>query len=160
MADQRTHVRSDLHGYNLKQRIKGLEPVGEAEFERLIGDLDESISGSNSDSESDQEADKGKDGMLASLLKKQAKISGAGPGNEEAGKTNVLAGSALAWFKSDALPANTSLGVYKAVFSKDEQEEPGHLVDVLRKKQIPSTIASTKKNQTASVGGTQTAKTA
>ena len=54
VAEQRSHVRSDLHGYNLKQRIKGLRPVGEEEFEKLIGDLDESISGSESD-ESDEE---------------------------------------------------------------------------------------------------------
>ena len=47
-------MRSDLHGYNLKQKIKGAKPVGEADFEKLIGDLDESISGSES-SESDEE---------------------------------------------------------------------------------------------------------
>jgi hypothetical protein len=54
VAEQRKHVRSDLHGYNLKQKIKGQKPVGEAEFEKLIGELDESISGSES-SESDEE---------------------------------------------------------------------------------------------------------
>ncbi|RMZ67863.1 C2H2 finger and ankyrin domain [Pyrenophora seminiperda CCB06] len=66
LADQRSHARSDLHGYNLKQKIKGLKPVDEAEFEKLIGDLDESISGSES-SESDedeQEGSKPKDSTL------------------------------------------------------------------------------------------------
>lgn len=37
LQEQRNHVRSDLHGYNLKQRLKGLSPVGEADFARLVG---------------------------------------------------------------------------------------------------------------------------
>lgn len=37
VADQRSHVRSDLHGYNLKQRIRGGKPATEMEFEKLIG---------------------------------------------------------------------------------------------------------------------------
>lgn len=37
LQDQRSHVRSDLHGYNLKQKLKGLPPVAEADFEHLIG---------------------------------------------------------------------------------------------------------------------------
>ena len=43
--EQRSHVRSDLHGYNIKQRMHGKKAVGEAEFERLVGNLDESLSG-------------------------------------------------------------------------------------------------------------------
>lgn len=35
--DQRSHVRSDLHGYNLKQRIRGAKPVSENDFEKLVG---------------------------------------------------------------------------------------------------------------------------
>jgi arylamine N-acetyltransferase len=34
---QRSHIRSDLHGYNLKQKLKGLPSVSENEFERLVG---------------------------------------------------------------------------------------------------------------------------
>ena len=37
VQEQRNHVKSDLHNYNLKQRIRGLRPVSEADFERLIG---------------------------------------------------------------------------------------------------------------------------
>lgn len=37
VEDQRSHVRSDLHGYNLKQKLRGLPAVSENEFERLIG---------------------------------------------------------------------------------------------------------------------------
>jgi hypothetical protein len=37
VEDQRGHVKSDLHGYNLKQRIRGAKPVSEEEFEMLVG---------------------------------------------------------------------------------------------------------------------------
>ena len=37
VEDQRSHIRSDFHGYNLKQRLRGLPPVNENDFERLIG---------------------------------------------------------------------------------------------------------------------------
>jgi hypothetical protein len=37
VEDQRSHIRSDLHGYNLKQRIRGAKPVSEADFEKLVG---------------------------------------------------------------------------------------------------------------------------
>lgn len=39
VEDQRSHVRSDLHGYNLKQKIKGANPVSEGDFEKLIGGI-------------------------------------------------------------------------------------------------------------------------
>lgn len=37
VEEQRGHTKSDLHGYNLKQRIRGVKPVSEAEFEKLVG---------------------------------------------------------------------------------------------------------------------------
>lgn len=37
VQDQRGHLKSDLHHYNLKQKLRGLSPVSEAEFEKLIG---------------------------------------------------------------------------------------------------------------------------
>jgi hypothetical protein len=39
VEEQRSHVRSDLHGYNLKQKIKGANPVSEGDFEKLIGGI-------------------------------------------------------------------------------------------------------------------------
>ncbi len=39
VEDQRGHIRSDLHGYNLKQKIRGGSPVTEAEFEKLVGGM-------------------------------------------------------------------------------------------------------------------------
>jgi hypothetical protein len=36
VEDQRSHIRSDLHGYNLKQRIRGGKAVSEGDFEKLV----------------------------------------------------------------------------------------------------------------------------
>jgi hypothetical protein len=36
VEDQRGHIRSDWHGYNLKQKLRGLPAVSEEEFERLV----------------------------------------------------------------------------------------------------------------------------
>ncbi|KAF2638605.1 hypothetical protein P280DRAFT_455747 [Massarina eburnea CBS 473.64] len=143
VTDQRTHVRSDLHGYNLKQKIKGLKPVSEADFEKLIGDLDESISGSESeesDDDEDEDGNKQKDSTLSALLKKQAKI--ANPEFDEFASSKKQRGSGkppMLWFTSPSLPENTSLGIYRAIFSVAEQEEEAHIVETLKNKQVPLT---------------------
>jgi hypothetical protein len=141
VAEQRSHVRSDLHGYNLKQKIKGVEAVGEADFEKLIGELDESISGSESseseEDEEDEEGNKPKDSTLSALLKKQAKISHPEFDEFAARKKQHGPGKPpLLWFASPSLPDNLSLGVYRAIFSSAEQEEESQITDTLRKKQL------------------------
>ncbi|KAF2751345.1 ankyrin repeat and zinc finger domain-containing protein 1 [Sporormia fimetaria CBS 119925] len=140
VSEQREHVRSDFHGYNLRQKVKGLQPVGEAEFEKLIGDLDESISGSETEEsdEDDEEDSKGKDSTLSALLKKQARISSPESDAFASKKKHRGAGRPpLIWFTSPLLPENMSLGVYRAIFSDAEQEEESHLVETLRRKQLP-----------------------
>jgi hypothetical protein len=144
VAEQRSHIRSDLHGYNLKQKIKGATPVGEADFEKLIGDLDESISGSESsesdEDEQDQDGNKPRDSTLSALLKKQAKISS--PEFDEFASRKRQRGPGkppLLWFGSPALPDNLSLGVYRAIFSVQEQEDEPHIMDTLRRKQLSPT---------------------
>lgn len=37
VEDQRSHTRSDFHNYNLRQKLRGLKPVSEVEFETLVG---------------------------------------------------------------------------------------------------------------------------
>jgi hypothetical protein len=152
LADQRNHVRSDLHGYNLKQKIKGAKPVSEAEFEKLIGDLDESISGSESsesDEDDDEEGAKAKDSTLSALLKRQAKISD--PEFDEFASRKKQRGSGkppLMWFTSPSIPENMSLGVYRAIFSNTEQEDESHILDTIRKKQLsPKQALKIKANE-------------
>jgi hypothetical protein len=141
LADQRSHIRSDLHGYNLKQKIKGAKPVSEADFEKLIGDLDESLSGSESsesdDDEDEEDGNKQKDSTLSALLKRQAKISN--PEFDEFASRKKQHGPGkppLLWFTSPAIPDNMSLGVYRAIFSVEEQEEEAHIMETIRKKQL------------------------
>lgn len=140
VAEQRKHVRSDLHGYNLKQKIKGQKPVGEVEFEKLIGELDESISGSeSSESDEDEEDENGKpkDSTLSALLKKQAKISDPEFDEFASRKKQRGPGNApLLWFSSPTLPENTSLGIYRAILTNAEQEEEAHIVETIRNKQL------------------------
>lgn len=145
LAEQRNHVRSDLHGYNLKQKMKGLKPVGEADFEKLIGELDESISGSESsesdEDESDEDGSKPKESTLSALLKKQAKISNPGFEEVTSKKQRGSGKPPLFWFTSPSLPENTFLGIYRAIFSDVEQEEEDHIVETLHGKQITPTQA-------------------
>jgi hypothetical protein len=144
VEEQRSHVRSDLHGYNLKQKIKGLKPVGEADFEKLIGELDESISGSESseseDDEVDEEGNKTKESTLSALLKKQAKISHPEFDDFVSKKNKQGSGKPpLFWFTSPLLPENMSLGIYRAIFSDAEQEEEAHILETIRNKQLSPT---------------------
>jgi hypothetical protein len=37
VEEQRSHTKSDLHGYNLKQKMRGQRAVSEGDFEKLIG---------------------------------------------------------------------------------------------------------------------------
>lgn len=36
VQEQRSHARSDLHAYNLKQKLRGFKSVNEVEFEKLV----------------------------------------------------------------------------------------------------------------------------
>ena len=135
LLEQRSHVRSDLHGYNLKQKLRGKKAVDEVEFERLVGTLDESISGSDS-SDEDEDGDEGKDTTLSALLKRQAKVT---DGDAEDAPVKRKRGSGkppMLWFASSRLPSNTSLGVYRAVFSVEEQDAEDHLVETVKRKQL------------------------
>ncbi|KAH6674878.1 hypothetical protein B0J14DRAFT_23417 [Halenospora varia] len=140
VEDQRSHVRSDLHGYNLKQKIRGAKPVSEVEFEKLVGDLNESLSGSDSsDSEDDENGAARKDTTLTALLKKQAVISSQKNGGEDEFSTKQTKGSGkapLLWFTTPTLPNNTYLGIYRAIFTNAEQEKEADAIDVVRSKQL------------------------
>ncbi|KAJ5865266.1 uncharacterized protein N7529_007182 [Penicillium soppii] len=134
VQDQRSHVRSDHHRYNVKSQLRGTALLEEAEFAKAVGELDESISGSESSETEEEEGDGAAGTTLSALLKKQAKI--AHP--EEYSKANMAGApkNPLLWFSSSGLPSNKSLGVYRAMFSTAEQDDPAHLVDTLRRKQL------------------------
>ena len=155
-ADQRSHVRSDWHGYNLKQKLRGQPLVSEVDFDRLIGDLDESISGSESESSSDEETG---GAQLSALLKRQAKIAQGGRKEEDEAATGMPrkkrgAGKApLIWFKSELFGDNTSLGVYRALFTDEELKQDDKLVDILWKKQLEPQAAKNSMHIQQTDGG-------
>ncbi|OAX83618.1 hypothetical protein ACJ72_02018 [Emergomyces africanus] len=141
VLEQREHAKSDHHRYNLKSRLRGTPVLNEAEFNKAIGELDESISGSESSS-SDEEDDvvveeqKTPESTLTALLKKQAKISSAAEVEEIIAKQKNKPGKhPLLWFTSPLLPEATSLGIYRALFTNIEQEETDHLLESLKNKQ-------------------------
>lgn len=144
--EQRRHVKSDWHNYNLKQKLRGGDSVSEAEFEKLIEDLDESISGSES-SESENN-DEQKESTLTALLKKQARIGHADPGSGEHTPKRKKRGSGkppLLWLSTPLLQSNISLGIYRALFKDSELEEESKIIEILRQKQlspVPSKINS------------------
>ncbi|KAK3718558.1 hypothetical protein LTR37_005062 [Vermiconidia calcicola] len=142
LQEQRSHVRSDFHGYNLKQKMRGKKPVTEADFERLVGQLDESISGSDTTDSEDSENDetsgtKPKESTLSALLKRQAKVADGDAEDAPTKKRKRGAGKPpLLWFSTPKLPSNTSLGVYRALFSNEQQVQEDQLVETIQQKQL------------------------
>ena len=153
VEEQRRHVKSDWHGYNLKQKLRGQSLVTENEFEKLLDDLDESISGSGSDSEESEHEDDRKESILATLLKKQARIK---TGEDEVDFTpkreNRSAGKPpLIWFSTPLLPSNTSLGIYRALFTDEEKQDESNLLNIIRKKQLKAVSSKLPPNSSNGV---------
>lgn len=138
VQEQRSHVRSDLHGYNMKQKMRGLKPVGENDFERLVGDLDESISGSDSDDSASSDDGGKKDTTLSALLKKQANIADPDFDDFTTTKTKVGAGKPpLLWFSSSKLPSNVALGVYRTLLPPAVQVgDAATIIQTIKDKQL------------------------
>ncbi|KAI1378940.1 hypothetical protein F4677DRAFT_410054 [Hypoxylon crocopeplum] len=156
VQDHRSHLKSDLHHYNLKQKLRGRNPVSEAEFEKLIADLDESLSGSDS-SDSDEEGEDNDDretNLLTTLLKKQATLadknntSSTGDNREEGEnghprkKQRGGGTQPLLWFSSPLLPENNYFGIYRAIFSLEESRDESKIIETVRKKQLEPIAAS------------------
>ncbi|KIW27432.1 uncharacterized protein PV07_07169 [Cladophialophora immunda] len=145
VQDQRLHVKSDFHRYNIKLSIKQIPPVDEATFTKMIGDLDESLSGSDSEGsdEEDEEEAKGGDSTLTSLLRRQARISHpAATDDTEASKKRGFGSAPLLWLTSPKIGNDVGLGVYRAILSNEEQEQAStSLVEILQKKQLKPIVA-------------------
>ncbi|ERF69195.1 hypothetical protein EPUS_01152 [Endocarpon pusillum Z07020] len=144
VIDQRGHVKSDFHRYNLKLALKCLPSVNESTFDRLIGDLDESLSGSDSsDSESEDNHEDGKpsDSALTALLKRQAIITQQeednGPSLQQ--KKRGSGNPPLLWLSSSRLPEVVSLGIYRALLTEADLRKD--LVQVIKEKQLKPVLA-------------------
>ncbi|KAF3482508.1 ankyrin domain-containing protein [Arthroderma uncinatum] len=159
VREQREHVKSDHHRYNLKARLRGTATLNEVDFHKAIGDLDESISGSESESDDEEESgEQTPDSTLTALLKRQAKINLPVPFDEAESTSKKVRGGKepLLWFTSPILPPNTSLGVYRALFTKEELGEQSQLIDSLKSKQKKPHII--QRNQDSSETASNTSK--
>ncbi|GAA6007336.1 hypothetical protein JCM10207_001593 [Rhodosporidiobolus poonsookiae] len=105
LPELRDHYKTDWYRYNVKLKLKGLPtPVSEDDFNRLVGDLSDSISGSDSDSSASSSASLSSDGddNLSRLLRRHAVSSssaapGAG-GDEDDPLSTAGPRTALLWF--------------------------------------------------------------
>ncbi|CAI4211029.1 unnamed protein product [Parascedosporium putredinis] len=122
--DQRSHLKSDFHNYNLKQKLRGGKPVTEDEFERLIADLDESLSGSDSsESEEDEDEDEGDDRRRTIPTKSKGPRGKAGAPSPPVVQLPLL-------------PENSYFGLYRALFTDEELKDESSIVEVIKRRQL------------------------
>ncbi|KAK5662889.1 hypothetical protein OQA88_6300 [Cercophora sp. LCS_1] len=141
VQEQRDHLKTDLHHYNLKQKMNGLTPVTENDFEKLVDGLEESISGSDSsDTDDDEDEASRKDTTLAALLRKQASLADKRRNqgdDEESSRTQRGTGKPpLLWFESPILPEKTYFGIYRALFTSEELDEENAIVEAIKQRQL------------------------
>ena len=113
------YYKSDLYRYNLKRQLNDLPPVSEEEFDELLEEESiESLSGSDDD-ESDTEVDK-----LQGLMQK-LEVSTAADGEDDESTVSYLnTKSPFILFKSPLVAADKAIGVYKAIFSPTQLDDP------------------------------------
>ena len=134
--DQKSHFKSDWHYYNLKQKLRSKPPVTEDEFETMIENLDESLSGSDSDDDDDDDSGSDNDSTLTRLLKKTVTLNPSyGNAASKPEITRAPGKSPFVWLYSSMLPENHYFGIHKAILSADELDSSS-LVDVIRAKQL------------------------
>lgn len=101
--------------------------------------MDESLSGSDDSESDDEEGPAGRnETTLVALLKKRAVISSQGgdDGIYRNSQKETSSKQPLVWFTSPTVPPNSYLGVYRAIFTTEEQKNNDNFVDIIRKKQL------------------------
>ncbi|KAK9320576.1 hypothetical protein V1517DRAFT_340611 [Lipomyces orientalis] len=129
--EQRDHYKSDYHKFNVKRKVLGLPAVGGPEFETMLDELEESISGSGSDS-SDSDTDSLSESTadkVSSLIAKTALATIQENADDEA----VAVRSPFHLFQSSLLPPEDVLAIYSTLFPVPEDAAP---LDVIRSRQL------------------------
>ncbi|KAG9100677.1 hypothetical protein FRC06_003857 [Ceratobasidium sp. 370] len=113
VKDQRAHFRSDWHRYNVKMRLQdsSYQPVSEQQFAKLVEDLAESLSGSESTTNSSS----GPEDAVSTLLQRRQKGRLAQPLSDD-DDLPAMPRSAIAWFHAPNDYPDTQLGMYTALF--------------------------------------------
>ncbi|GAO51568.1 hypothetical protein SAICODRAFT_33649 [Saitoella complicata NRRL Y-17804] len=130
VQDRRAHYKSMLHTFNVKRSVAGEKTVEGEEFEKMLENLNESLSGSESSGSEDEEESAMDE--IAQLLRKHATVAPLESLEDRSMKQNK---SPLMWLSSSALDADARLGIYRALLTQDELDAP---LDSIRKKQIPT----------------------
>lgn len=144
----------------MKLSLKRLPTLDEATFIKSIGDLDESLSGTESE-ESDGEnvSSEDQDSTLSALLRRQAKLSTRSDESDDTTpKTPNFGNAPMLWLSSPKIGNDTALGIYKAILSKEEQETTSILlIDILKNKQLKPAVSkhsgAQQSNETAPTKG-------
>ncbi|KAI1005316.1 hypothetical protein K3495_g2904 [Podosphaera aphanis] len=130
------------------QKIRRLPPVSETEFEELVRDLNDSISGSDS-SVSEGEENGRKEKSISTLMKKQATISIDYSRNDGSSSDDLKPHSQkspILWLTTSLSPS-IYLGIYRTVFSNSEQINDSQILEIINQKQlIPKSQTLTPKN--------------
>ncbi|KAK4246657.1 hypothetical protein C7999DRAFT_15218 [Corynascus novoguineensis] len=144
VQEQREHLKTDLHYYNLKQKMNGLKPVSEAEFEKLVEENDVSISGSDtSDNEDEEDEPSRKESTLSALLKKQASLAekrnpdDRDQDEEPRARRRGTGKPPLLWFTSPKLPEHHYFGIYRAMFTAEELDKEDAIIEAIKQRQLP-----------------------
>ncbi|KAI9024487.1 hypothetical protein CLU79DRAFT_747427 [Phycomyces nitens] len=121
--EHRKHYNTDWHRYNIKRRlVLDTTPVSFIEFEKLLADLSDSISGTDSedtDEESDTEVSHDRVNALVGKQKSVLPDYETTKGPNEEGSLLQKRYSAMVWFNAKPLlPGSIHLGVYRTLFSK------------------------------------------
>ncbi|QRW17078.1 cytoplasmic protein [Rhizoctonia solani] len=126
VKEQRDHFRSDWHRYNVKMRLQdpSHQPVSEEQFTKLVQDLAESLSGSESSTNSSSSED-----AVSALLQRKQK-RGIDYGQPDDDDLPTLPRSPIAWFHAPNEYPDTQFGVYTALFPTGT--EPGDYTKALR----------------------------
>ncbi|KMU84835.1 hypothetical protein CIHG_02618 [Coccidioides immitis H538.4] len=143
-------LRSFSHPYEASQtssRAYKAVALNELDFNQAIGELDESISGSESEpTDEEEDCHRTPDNNLVALLKRQAKLASPETDPTETSQNKRTGKQPLLWFKSPLLPPTVFLGVYRALFTDLEQDSQDQLVSSLQKKQTNSIIRNSNQD--------------
>ncbi|WBW74902.1 Cdc48p-Npl4p-Vms1p AAA ATPase complex subunit [Schizosaccharomyces osmophilus] len=117
LENRKQHVKSDWHRFNAKRTGAVLPSVSLDEFEQILDNLTESISGSESDDGSDKE--EASKGQLEKAFQNSLRIS-ENPQQENEESTNHKK-SPIVWFKikHQDLLSPLFLGIYRHLFPLD-----------------------------------------
>ncbi|CEP12209.1 hypothetical protein [Parasitella parasitica] len=121
-GEQRQHFSTDWHRYNIKRKVVlDAKPVTLPEFEAILTDLTESISGSEGDYSEDEDEEEGEKSEkrpdLDSIVDRQKQRQEQEEKLANEAKQIVLPvmkkHSALAWFKTPEKDASSHYGIYR-----------------------------------------------